>query len=185
MTPEYDGGVYLPSDDTQLLIRVVSSESGERCLEIGFGSGVVLSTLSERFVMAVGTEVMPLSMAKEHRPSGGQIVLADGASCFRDGAFDLVAFNPPYLPSEGIRDRTVDGGRGGIEVPIRLLGEALRVVRPGGKVLVVLSDADDLEGFRSTANGAGASVVEKLRKKLFYETLVVYEVSPRASSGRA
>ena len=183
MGPGDDSKTYVPSDDTALLIEALSGLEGERCLEIGFGSGAVLASLSGRFSTAVGTD---LAIPDRRGAAGGagaaEVVLADRASCFRDGVFDLVAFNPPYLPSEGIRDRAVDGGEGGVEVPLGFLDEALRVLRREGKIFVLLSDGGDVRRFLAKAAQMRLSAVERRSKRLFYETLVVFELS-RAESG--
>ena len=147
-------------------------------MEIGFGSGAVLASLSERFSLSVGTDVMSLDQARETVWGGAAgVILADRASCFRPGEFDLVAFNPPYLPSEGFQDRTVDGGEDGVEVPIGFLEEALRVLRTDGRIVLLLSDRGDIQRFLTRSKSMGLSAVEKRRKRLFYETLVVYELS--------
>jgi release factor glutamine methyltransferase len=178
LSSEQGSKTYLPSDDTALLIEVLSEYRGERCLEIGFGSGAVIASLSGRFSMVVGTDLMSLDQAKAtNRGETAGVVLADRACCFRAGAFDLVAFNPPYLPSEGFEDRAVDGGEGGVEVPITFLVDALRVLRSDGKIVLLLSDHGDLQRFLASSRKLGLSVVEKRRKRLFYETLVVYEIS--------
>ena len=142
---------------------------------MGFGSGAVLQTLLGRFSPVIGTDILGLGQAR--RAMGrAQVFLADRATCFRDQQFDVVAFNPPYLPSDEVRDRAVDGGRGGIEVPGRFLDEALRVVKASGRVIVLLSDRGDLAAFRARCVELGATVRETARERLFYETLVVYEV---------
>lgn len=166
---------YLPSDDTALLIRALSARRGGSCLEIGFGSGAVLQTLLPRFDLVVGTDLSTLEQARLARRSA-EVVLSDRASCFRDGVFDVVAFNPPYLPSGAIGDRAVDGGRGGIEVPMRFLEDALRVLRKGGQVLVLLSSQGDLATFVSHCLLLGLSVREVERADLFYESLIVFEI---------
>ena len=169
---------YLPSDDTALLIESLSSYSGERCLEIGFGSGVVLAALSQRFSMALGTDVVSLGQARALKRGGAAgIFLADRGSCFREGVFDLVAFNPPYLPSDGVNDVTVDGGEMGVEVPMRFLDDALRVLKPDGIVVVLLSDCGDTRRFLTRAERMGLSILEKGRRRLFYETLITYELA--------
>ena len=97
--------------------------------------------------MAVGTDVLSLAQAVAAK-GDAEVVLADRATCFREAVFDLVAFNPPYLPSEGIEDRTVDGGKGGLEVPLAFLEEGLRVMKPDGRAVLLLSDEADLTEFK-------------------------------------
>jgi release factor glutamine methyltransferase len=167
--------VYAPSDDTALLIKALSSQSGGRFLEIGFGSGAILHSLLPRFSLVVGTDVLPKDRAPRDLGSA-ELVLSDGAGCFREETFDVVAFNPPYLPSEGILDRTVDGGRGGVEVPLRFLEDALRVLRDGGRIFVLLSDLGDLKTFLSRCETLNVRVREVQRVRLFFESLVVYEI---------
>lgn len=169
---------YLPSDDTALLIRALSGSGSGSCLEIGFGSGAVLQSLLPRFSLVVGTDITSSDQARAAKGSA-EVVLADRASCFREGTFDLVAFNPPYLPSGAIRDSTVDGGRGGIEVPMRFLDDALRVLKVDGRIVVLLSDHGDLKGFVSYCIDLGLSVRVTARDALFYESLVVYEIRRR------
>jgi len=174
LTPE-EASVYLPSEDTATLARVLRAYSGERCLEIGFGSGVVLSSLLGRFGLVVGTDLLTLAQAASSK-GDAEVVLADRATCFRDSMFDLVAFNPPYLPSGAIVDRTVDGGEGGLRVPFMFLDEALRVLRQEGSVVMLLSDEADLDSFKVECAKRGLVVSEKGRTPLFFENLVVFEV---------
>ncbi len=166
---------YIPSDDSALLIDALRDYRGETFLEIGFGSGAVISSLAGRFSVAVATDLAaPLGTT-----DAKVLFLADRASCFRDRVFDLVAFNPPYLPSEGIDDRTVDGGAGGVEVPMLFLVDALRVLRNDGKIIALLSDSGDVQRFLAHATRLGLSAKERRRKRLFYETLLVFELSRR------
>jgi release factor glutamine methyltransferase len=175
MSPE----TYLSSDDSALLRLALARYSGEKCLEIGAGNGGGLEVLSERFSLTVGTDIQ--------RPSdsiaSGRTVeycLADGASCFRDESFDLVAFNPPYVPSNGIRDRTVDGGRSGVEVTTRFLAEAMRLTRKEGRIVFLLSSDNPLALVEETCRRKGFSMKLLETKRLFYETLSVYEASRSA-----
>lgn len=174
MDPE-GPGTYVPSDDTALMVRALSSVEGGNCLEIGFGSGAVLQALHPRFSLVVGTDIVTVGQARAAKGSS-EAVLADRGSCFRDGTFDVVAFNPPYLPSGVVEDRTVDGGRGGVEVPMRFLEDALRVVKARGRIYVLLSDHGDLAGFVSHCTGLGLSIREAARARLFFESLLVYEI---------
>jgi release factor glutamine methyltransferase len=147
--------------------------SGGSCLEIGFGSGAVLASASPRFELAVGTDVLALADAKLAAGPRVELVLADRATCFRDGVFDVVFFNPPYLPSGQDEDRTVDGGPTGVEVPVSFLEEGLRVLRAGGTIVALLSTEGDLQSFLSHCSNLGLEVETVAEKRLFYETLSV------------
>jgi len=166
-------GRYLPAEDTDLLREALEPFSGGSCLEIGFGSGAVLASVSPRFGLAVGTEVIDLEEARLAAAPGVELFLADRATCFRDGVFDLVFFNPPYLPSEKIEDEAVDGGPTGVEVAVSFLEEGLRVLGEGGTIVALLSTEGDLGSFLSHCSNLGLAVDSVAEKRLFYETLAV------------
>ncbi len=140
--------VYLPSDDTLLLMKaldIVLDEPGvtrRRALEVGSGTGILsLHLLRRGFKEVYAVDLNPHA-ARATRCTleenvglgdhvGWEVIACDLASCVRDGAvFDIVVFNPPYLPSDGRRvtwvDRAWDGGPSGVEVLLRLLGEVSR-----------------------------------------------------------
>jgi release factor glutamine methyltransferase len=167
---------YLSSDDSEFLRGVLSKYSGESCLEIGAGNGGTLAALAERFCLVVGTDIVPplRSVISNMRVN---YVLADTANCFGDQSFDLVTFNPPYLPSAGIEDPAVDGGKGGAEVPLLFLREALRVVKTSGRVILLLSSQNPLEGIESECVKSGFELRRIAEKKLFFEELYVFEAA--------
>lgn len=167
---------YLPAEDTYLLRDALAPFTGKSCLEIGFGSGAVLAGVSGRFQLPVGTDVLGLEEARLAAGPGVELVLADRATCFRDGVFDLVFFNPPYLPSAQIEDLTVDGGPTGTEVAVSFLEEAMRALRDEGTVVALLSDEGDIGAFLSYCNSLGLAVESVAEKRVFYETLSVFTI---------
>jgi release factor glutamine methyltransferase len=167
---------YLPAEDTYLLMEALAACGGDSCLEIGFGSGALLAGVAGRFRLAVGTDILHLEDAKQSRAASVDLVLADAAKCFREGVFDLVFFNPPYLPSDRIEDAAVDGGRGGTQVPISFLREALRAMKENGTVMVLLSEAGDVGSFLECCKSLGLYVEPVAERNLFYEKLVVFKI---------
>jgi HemK-related putative methylase len=175
---------YLPAEDTYLLRDALEPFSGGACLEIGFGSGAVLASISGRFELAVGTDVVPLEDARLAAGSRVELLLADRATCFRGGVFDLVFFNPPYLPSWPVEDKAVDGGLTGVEVPVSFLEEGLTVLREGGTIVALLSTEGDLGFFLSRCSNLGLEVEKVAEKRLFYETLSVFTMRRSGEAGR-
>ena len=175
------GRPYLSSEDSRLLREALGPYSGERYLEIGAGNAGGLVKLSKRFSTVVGTDIVRPSMS-DWREAGASVVLTDGASCLRDGSFDLVAFNPPYLPVVVGGDVAVEGGEE-LEVPKRFLSEALRVVAPGGRVVMLLNDSSPMGPFEEECAKRGFRLQVLAKRRVFFEELTVYEaMRPMASA---
>ncbi len=167
---------YLSSTDSELLRRALRQYSGEISLEIGSGNGGNLPALAKRFRMVAGTDLVKPAFRMTFGFGNSDLVLADGASCFREGVFDLVAFNPPYVPTEAIEDRAVDGGKDGVEISLRFLKDALRVVKRDGRVVMLVSSDNPLNVLEEECAKRGFFLLPLIAKKLFYETLSVYVV---------
>jgi len=161
--------VYLSSEDSSLLREVIGGYSGDSALEIGAGNGGNLSELSKHFRIVAGTDLVAPQF-----PEG--IVLADRASCFRDMVFDLVAFNPPYLPSAGLEDVAVDGGTNGVEVAISFLEEAVRVLKQRGRIIMLVSSENPIAELKRVCDRMGLNMTLAASKALFYERLFVYVI---------
>lgn len=165
------GTPYLASDDSALMRKALGARSGERILEIGTGNGGNLVGVSGSFETLVGTDLVRPDMT-DWKSAGVNMVLADGASCVRGETFDLVAFNPPYLPDD-VEDAAVDGGLK-LEVPKKMLKEALRVVKRDGEVLFLLNDGADLADFQSACAEAGFAIGALDSRRVFFEELRIY-----------
>lgn len=131
--------------------------------------------MSAGFASVVGTD-LHLPSDRSWRRDTVDYIVADAASCFRAGTFDLIAFNPPYLPSEDIVDDAVDGGPGGGAVAMRFVLEAIRVMRSGGRVVMLLSSDSPVESVRELCERNGLAMKQVDSRHLFYETLRVYEL---------
>ena len=170
------GSPYIASEDSALFRDALREHTGDRCLEIGAGNGGNLVELSKRFRLVVGTDLVRPSMT-DWKEGGANFVLADSASCVRPQSLDLVAFNPPYIPTD-VEDRAVDGGRD-LEVPKKFMREALRVVRSSGSVLFLLNDEAEVYEFEEICNVVGFHLERVKSKRLFFEELTVYSARRR------
>jgi release factor glutamine methyltransferase len=168
--------MYVPAEDTFLLMECVQRYSGRWALEIGVGSGAVAQSLAKNFENVVGTDIDPASLAYCNG-RGLLLVCCDAASALTNIQFDLVVSNPPYLPDDDEKDRTVHGGPAGIETTLHFVRSALTLLSRNGKMLFVVSSLADpsmLEFFVQEKKLNKRIVKEKA---LFYERLYVVELT--------
>jgi release factor glutamine methyltransferase len=83
----------------------------------------------------------------------------------------------PYLPSEQIIDKAVDGGPEGLQVPLRIIESACTCIKPGGKMLFLTSSLANNQKLMEKAKAFGFSVKILVKKKLFFEELVIVEAA--------
>jgi len=140
--------MYHPSEDTFLLIRGLERTSSLGVvLEIGVGSGKVAEVLGKRADMYIGCDIdlsTLIQIVHDAFPRT-ELVCCDSANCFINNHFDTVIFNPPYLPSEGIVDQTVDGGRQGNEILFKFLKSSFKLLKLYGSIFFISSSLANVQ----------------------------------------
>jgi release factor glutamine methyltransferase len=134
-------------------------------LEVGTGSGIIAVGLSKVAASVVATDINPFAVAYTHA-EGIDVIRTDLFAGLK-GLFDLVVFNPPYLPTkadERIDDwleYALDGGESGRVVIERFANEVSRVLAPQGRVLVLISSLTGLPEVSElfTKNGFPVTVI--------------------------
>ncbi len=141
--------VYAPSDDSYLMLDAIAklSVEGKTMLDVGTGAGVLGLYCATRGTRVTVTDVDESALQQALKAAHSlrlslQPVLSDLFSKVR-GEFDFVLFNPPYLPSSTLEDRTVDGGRGGTALSKRFLEGLPRHLKRDGKALLLVSSLND------------------------------------------
>jgi len=150
---EFEAGkdVYLPSDDSLLLSEFVPRFSRGDVLDVGTGCGVqaVIAAKKAKSVLAIDVNPSALSCAKEN----ALLNKLQKKISFRESdlfsaikwneTFDLIIFNPPYLPTspaervQGPLNAAFDGGPDGRMVIDRFLGEFFSHLKLNGDVLLL------------------------------------------------
>lgn len=178
--------VYSPEADTYLLLDAILQEivPGERILEVGAGSGYIASRIPGRG-QVLATDLNPFAV-REAKAVGLEVARADLLDGIR-GPFDLVIFNPPYLPTseeERIDDwleRALDGGKDGRDVISRFAGQVYRVLAPGGRVLILVSSLTGIPEVIALFEESGFQVRIVASRNVFGEDLVVLKCSAECS----
>ena len=177
--------IYFPAEDSYLMSETLETEIPKllnknpdlKLLEIGIGSGINLITAKSAGVKlekVLGTDinVKSVEQCKEL-----------GFDCFEsdlfesiDGKFDILIFNPPYLPLDKREPKesqlATTGGKKGNEIIIRFLQEAREHLNKGGVILLITSSLAENVDFKEL--GYLAKKINS--KKLFFEELFVWEL---------
>ena len=171
-------GVLIPRPETEVLVDATlegvdaaacahgekdgAPASPVRVLEVGTGTGcIALSIASERpgtLVTATDLSERAVALASRNREALGleeavdivECDLASGVDPELMGTFSVLVSNPPYIPTDVLRDEVpaevadfepelaLDGGEDGLDVFRRLLDLAPVALAPGGMLAVEL-----------------------------------------------
>jgi len=175
--------VYDPGEDSYLLLEAALREvrHGDRVLEVGAGSGVISLFVKDIAASVVATDISPIA-CRNARLNGVQVVRADLHSgvC---GPFDLILFNPPYLPTVPEEqlgswlNRAFDGGLTGRREIERFVKGFGRVLAPGGRVLTVISSITGIDESEALFKEKGFGMEIVATEKVPFEKLVVLKFS--------
>ncbi len=146
-----------------------------RFLEIGSGSGIHLETAKKLGVKQKNIFSVDINHnAVLHCQSLGFNCIYSDLFENVSGKFDLIIFNPPYLPLDSKEDSesalATTGGESGSEVINRFLKEAKNYLNKDGKIFLITSSLTkgiDFLAFQKKEIGC---------EKLFFERLCVWEL---------
>lgn len=176
--------IYSPKEDSYLLSEVLKKEisillSNNRnlnCLEVGVGSGIQLITLKDLGVKKekiFGVDINS-NAVKYCKNLGFRCIKSD---LFKNvkGKFDLILFNPPYLPKVKGEDKESElittGGKSGSRVINEFLFQAKNHLNNGGLIFILIS---------SLTKGVNWLDYNKIlvgEKSIFFEKLEVWKLS--------
>ncbi len=146
----------IPRNDTEILVNEAVRVAGtaQRILDIGSGSGCVAVALAKRLpaaeVVSVDVSAAALALASDNATRNSVTVDFRIGSLYQPvhlEKFDLVVSNPPYIPTEDIKELqaevrdyephlALDGGSDGLDFYRLIIASAPAHLRPAGWLLV-------------------------------------------------
>ena len=167
--------IYEPREDSFLLQKFVKEYTKGKVLDIGSGSGILAETALKKTkeVLAVDIDEKAVNGL---RKKGINAVKSDLFENVK-GKFDLIIFNPPYLPEEGIEDKAIYGGKKGYEILERFFKDAKKFLNENGKILIVFSSLTNKRKVDESIKENGFEFKCLEEKKLFFESLYIYLVT--------
>ncbi|MBW6518212.1 MAG: methyltransferase [ANME-2 cluster archaeon] len=171
--------VYEPAEDSFLLVDALLEiiEGKNRLLEVGCGSGIVSVFAKDHSPKVLATDINPHAVHCA-RLNGIEVVRTDLFAGIK-GTFDIVVFNPPYLPTSedehvgGWDDLMLNGGPDGRETVRRFVADVGAHLNPNGQVLLLISSLTGIKEVCDLMHGEGISVKKVAESRHFFEKLVV------------
>lgn len=191
--------VYLPSDDTTLMIHVLeeeiikSNKHFESAIDLGAGNGFLSLAIYDNVNELVSTDINPividylLDVKEKYNLDKQKITYSDlFDSIDKNKKFDLIVFNPPYVPSEEILsedddeingyDLAVNGGERGREIIDQFIEQLPTHLKDTGVCYLLVSSLNGVSEIIENVSKQklNAHVIDS--KKLFFEELFVLKI---------
>ena len=174
--------VYEPQEDSYLLLEQVKKLAHGRVLDMGTGSGILAmaAALKDDVREVIAADIDPEAV-KELRSKKAKKIKIVQSDLFMNvgGNFDVIIFNPPYLPDEEKDDDVaLAGGKKGHELIERFLHDAKNYLNKDGFILIIFSNMTGREEVDRIVKTEGfSSELLESRSLAFFEELYVYKIS--------
>lgn len=173
--------IYQPEEDSYLLseiLRKLKINKNSRVLDMGAGTGIQTQTLV--YLGIKKENILCADINKEAvdycKKLGFNSIKSNLFENIKD-KFDIIIFNPPYLPRDKNEPKfsqlATTGGKKGSEIINKFLRQSKNNLNPEGKIILLTSSL--------TKNINWNNYSKKLlaKRKLFFEELYVWELRPR------
>lgn len=172
--------IYEPAEDSYFLSKIlkkVVKDKKAKILEIGVGSGIQAQTLinigiPQKNLTLVDINKKAISHLKKKFPEA-KVIFSNLFEKIKS-KFDLIIFNPPYLPKNKDEPKpsqvSTTGGKTGSEIINRFLRDSKNYLRKDGKIILLNSNlTKGINWLNYEKNILG-------KKKIFFEELFVWEL---------
>jgi release factor glutamine methyltransferase len=186
--------VYEPAEDTFQLLEVLDVNECDRVLEIGTGCGIIAIECARRGAKIVCTDINPHAVELTQSNYSKNLSLLKGNVEVRCGnlfsvvkpgeQFDVVIFNPPYLPTHakdriggsGWFDVATDGGATGLVVTKRFIKGLHEHLTKNGHAYFVFSSLSDRKKLDTHLSKAGLKSEIVLSRRFNDEKIDIYRL---------
>ena len=172
--------IYYPKEDSFLLNEQVKIYSKNKSvLDMGSGSGIQAETA----IKSEAKSVLATDIDKESLDLiNSKSIPCKKSDLFKNvkSKFDLIIFNPPYLPEDEREDeesrKATTGGKNGDEIILKFLEQSKNHLNENGKILLLISSLTPQKRIKILLNKLNFKKKILSRRKIFMEELQVWEI---------
>lgn len=179
--------VYGPKEDSYFLSEILEEYINEipekerknlKALDMGTGSGIQAETLLENGLKRENIVCADIDeKAIDEIGAKFKTIKTDLFSNI-DQKFDIIVFNPPYLPEDEYdKERDTSGGKNGDETIINFLRDAQKYLNKEGKIILLLSSLTPRYKINKVLERKGMAKKKIAEKLLFFESLEIFEIT--------
>ena len=173
--------IYHPAEDSYLLEEQVRKYAkGKSVLDIGSGSGIQALRAKNSGAKSITASDIDEESIENLKKLGIKVVRSNLFKNIKR-SFDLIIFNPPYLPLDSREDRdsrkATTGGKLGDELILKFIKEAKNHLNPGGIILLLVSSLTPQDKINKVIKSLKFKAEIISKKKLFMESLFVLKIS--------
>jgi len=181
--------MYSPTEDSYFLSEQLKKVLGKLkdksigILDMGSGSGIQAETcLNLRFnnIICVDIDKEVIKYLKKKFKSQKSIKIIQSnlfSNINKKQKFDLIIFNPPYLPENNYdKEKDTAGGKLGDETIIRFIQQAKPHLKEKGKILLLLSSLTPKPRIEETIKKLRLNKKKIADKNLFFERLEIWVI---------
>ncbi len=174
--------VYDPCEDTYLIWKKLEQYAHGDVLDMGTGTGILACEAARyvNHVLAVDIDPKAILYCQERiKNTKIEFRYSDLFSkIHKDEKFDLIIFNPPYLPADEREDKesaiATTGGKYGWEIIENFLKEVRSYMKKNAKILMVFSSLTNKEKVDSLLEENGFKYKMLARQRVAFESLYLY-----------
>jgi release factor glutamine methyltransferase len=175
--------VYEPSDDSYLLAENLLVEKGDEVLEIGTGTGIIAinASILAKSVIVTDINYDALKLAekniKTNKIKNIKLCYGNLFEPLTNKKFDLILFNPPYLPTnreevlEDDLNYAFDGGIDGMKIIKPFLNQLKSHLKDKGKVQMIQSSLSNVEETIHILESQGLKTEITAKERFFFEEI--------------
>jgi len=185
--------VYLPSDDSYLFLDVILEDNKSKminsALEIGAGSGYVSLGIYNLVNKIILTDINPIvinylnKLKEKYNLNKIEVISSDLLKNIpKSIVFDVIIFNPPYVPSEKVPLSTeldklsTDGGQFGRKIIIRFLADLRKHLAKDGCCYLLISSFNNPHYLYKQILKNNLTYKILKERNIFFEKLIVLKI---------